>query len=458
MYRSTDAGNSWQPLPSGMEPNARVADIVVDPSNPDVIYAADLLSGVYRFVSGSGKWERINHGLKLRSVNALAFAADGSILYAGTEGNGVYRLKLPGHPLAKPLPEQLVGPPIGPPFPDPRPPIRPPFSEPEPPERPPIREGQLTVQVLEPGPRGPLRPVPEAIVVIHHAGKPVAEAPSNNEGQARLTLRQDSYEIRVEKPGYRPHRGPLEFRRPRLLQEVVLERIAPAERPPEERPPGERPPQERPPGERPPASEATLRVRVVERGQRGLAVPVPAARIVIAWAGEPVAEQQANRGGEAVFRLRQGSYAIFVTRPGYAAYEGPLEVRRPSVSRQVVLERRERPERPPQERPPGERPPQERPPGERPPAPEATLRVHVVERGPRGLTVPVPAAQIAIHWAGRPVAEQQANRGGEAVFRLRQGSYAIFVTRPGYARHEGPLEVRQPEAGQTIVLRRVGPR
>jgi len=408
VYRSTDAGNPWQPLPSGMEPNAQVADIVLDPSDPDVVYAADLLSGVYRFVSGSGKWERINHGLKLRSVNALAFAPDGSILYAGTEGNGVYRLKLPGHPLAKPLPEQLVGPPIGPlipdvrppihpplpplppfpgerppehpPFPEERPPERPPEHPPErpperppehpperppehPPEHPPIREAEVAVQVMQRGVRGLLRPVPAAHVVIHWAGRPMADAAANHEGRAHLTLRQDSYEIRVHREGYHPYRGPLEVRRARVLRQVVLRRHESPERPPEERPPGERPPEGRPPGERPPP-----------------------------------------------------------------------------------------------EHPPGERPPPEHPPGERPPAPQATLHVRVIERGPRGLTSPVPAAQIVIRWAGRPVAEQQANRGGEAVFRLRLGSYAIFVTRPGYARHEGPLEIRQREVGQTIVLRRAAPR
>jgi hypothetical protein len=32
-------------------------------------------------------------------MNALAFSADGSTMYAGSEGNGVYRMKLP--PLGK---------------------------------------------------------------------------------------------------------------------------------------------------------------------------------------------------------------------------------------------------------------------------------------------------------------------------------------------------------------------
>jgi photosystem II stability/assembly factor-like uncharacterized protein len=95
VYRSFNAGETWMRLEHGMEPNASVADIVVDPRRPGVVYAADLRSGVYRISGGSTGWERINHGLEMRSVNHLGLSNDASILYAATEGNGVYRMKLP---------------------------------------------------------------------------------------------------------------------------------------------------------------------------------------------------------------------------------------------------------------------------------------------------------------------------------------------------------------------------
>jgi photosystem II stability/assembly factor-like uncharacterized protein len=95
VYRSFNAGETWMRLEHGMEPNASVADIVVDPRRPGVVYAADLRSGVYRISGGSTGWARINHGLEMRSVNHLGLSNDASILYAATEGNGVYRMKLP---------------------------------------------------------------------------------------------------------------------------------------------------------------------------------------------------------------------------------------------------------------------------------------------------------------------------------------------------------------------------
>ena len=43
-------------------------------------------------------WQALNDGLRMRAVNALALSADGRHLYAGTEGEGVYRLDLDGEP------------------------------------------------------------------------------------------------------------------------------------------------------------------------------------------------------------------------------------------------------------------------------------------------------------------------------------------------------------------------
>jgi photosystem II stability/assembly factor-like uncharacterized protein len=77
-----------------MKPEASVTDLVFDPENPDVLYAADISSGVYRSEDGGESWEPINNGLRTRAVNALALSADGSKLYAATEGEGVFRLDI----------------------------------------------------------------------------------------------------------------------------------------------------------------------------------------------------------------------------------------------------------------------------------------------------------------------------------------------------------------------------
>jgi hypothetical protein len=75
-----------------------LSDVVFDPTDPQVIVAADRFSGVYRSTDGGVTWQLINTGLRTRAVNKLAFSSDGAHLYAATEGEGVFRLDLDGRP------------------------------------------------------------------------------------------------------------------------------------------------------------------------------------------------------------------------------------------------------------------------------------------------------------------------------------------------------------------------
>jgi photosystem II stability/assembly factor-like uncharacterized protein len=95
IHKSADGSASWAAASSGMDPEAAIRDIVIDPTNPQVLYAADLRTGVYRSQDGAKTWVKINDGLRTRAVKALAISADGKVLYAATEGEGVYRLDLP---------------------------------------------------------------------------------------------------------------------------------------------------------------------------------------------------------------------------------------------------------------------------------------------------------------------------------------------------------------------------
>lgn len=92
IYKSTDGGATWRISGHGMDPQAAIRDIVIDPSDPEALYAADLHTGVYCSDDGGRVWVRINDGLRTRAVKALALSADGQVLYAATEGEGVFRL------------------------------------------------------------------------------------------------------------------------------------------------------------------------------------------------------------------------------------------------------------------------------------------------------------------------------------------------------------------------------
>ncbi len=72
-------------------PWTAVTDLLVDPSAPNVVYAADQFFGVYRSTSGGETWDTINNGLTTLDVTSLSLAGE-HVLYATTRGGGVFRL------------------------------------------------------------------------------------------------------------------------------------------------------------------------------------------------------------------------------------------------------------------------------------------------------------------------------------------------------------------------------
>jgi photosystem II stability/assembly factor-like uncharacterized protein len=99
-YRSDDGGVTWQHVIGGLEANTSCSDIVFDPLNAQIAYLSDYLSSVYRSEDGGSTWVKINNGLRTRSLYALSFSGDGQHLYLATNGEGVFRLDLSGHPPA----------------------------------------------------------------------------------------------------------------------------------------------------------------------------------------------------------------------------------------------------------------------------------------------------------------------------------------------------------------------
>jgi photosystem II stability/assembly factor-like uncharacterized protein len=126
VYKSTDGGESWGAVntglklvcPSNLLPIGRVEqglslddpprlgsgadyysvpwtwiwEIVIDPTDSQTVYAADHHAGVYLSTDGGASWLPINEGLSTRAVTAMAISSDGEVVYAATEGEGVFRL------------------------------------------------------------------------------------------------------------------------------------------------------------------------------------------------------------------------------------------------------------------------------------------------------------------------------------------------------------------------------
>jgi photosystem II stability/assembly factor-like uncharacterized protein len=97
IYINSSGGiGGWDQLIPGMEPNDRIWAIVFDPHDPQTVYAGSFLTGVYQWLPDEHRWSHINLGLRTKAVTDLAISSDGSVLYAATYGEGVFRLgKIP---------------------------------------------------------------------------------------------------------------------------------------------------------------------------------------------------------------------------------------------------------------------------------------------------------------------------------------------------------------------------
>jgi len=110
MWKSSDAGKSWQHI--GLEDAVKIASIVVDPADPNLVVVAALGDaahhggGVYRSTDGGRSWKNVLKPDGYEGVRDLQSAYDDpSIMLAVTQGTGGDRAPAGnGGPRAKPKP------------------------------------------------------------------------------------------------------------------------------------------------------------------------------------------------------------------------------------------------------------------------------------------------------------------------------------------------------------------
>ena len=91
VFRSADGGSTWLPAYNGLPGSKEVVALVVDPAEPQVLYASVIDSGVYRSSDGGGGWTRLAIGLPEPTHWALAIdPADHEHIYAGSDTAGVF--------------------------------------------------------------------------------------------------------------------------------------------------------------------------------------------------------------------------------------------------------------------------------------------------------------------------------------------------------------------------------
>jgi ligand-binding sensor domain-containing protein len=95
IFRSTNGGRTWVRRGGGL-PSGDFTSVVINPTNPDEVMAADYSQGgVYRSADKGYTWERIDSELPTNRVWTLMFDPfDRNRLYAGSFSSGIYVLTI----------------------------------------------------------------------------------------------------------------------------------------------------------------------------------------------------------------------------------------------------------------------------------------------------------------------------------------------------------------------------
>ncbi|HSB46336.1 MAG TPA: hypothetical protein VLD60_15090 [Nitrospira sp.] len=91
-YKTTDGAKSWVRIGESLA-DQMIFAMVLDRTKKGVVYIAGR-DGVHRSDDGGATWKMMNNGLATTNVRSLAqSASDPKLFYAGTNGSGLYRSK-----------------------------------------------------------------------------------------------------------------------------------------------------------------------------------------------------------------------------------------------------------------------------------------------------------------------------------------------------------------------------
>jgi photosystem II stability/assembly factor-like uncharacterized protein len=94
VLKSTDGGTTWGTTNNGLT-NPDMFALAVDPHKPRTLFASTY-GGVFISTNGAASWHRDNGGLPAGGVGSFAIDPAGRTVYAGTNGDGVDALPLGG--------------------------------------------------------------------------------------------------------------------------------------------------------------------------------------------------------------------------------------------------------------------------------------------------------------------------------------------------------------------------
>lgn len=95
VFKSTNAGASWVKANAGLN-NRTVYAMAISPTTPSTLYVGTSGAGVFKSTDSGATWNATNTGLTNLKIRTLVLDPTGTTLYAGLNGDGVWRYSASG--------------------------------------------------------------------------------------------------------------------------------------------------------------------------------------------------------------------------------------------------------------------------------------------------------------------------------------------------------------------------
>jgi photosystem II stability/assembly factor-like uncharacterized protein len=91
LFKSSDEGETWARLTGGLDADAEVYDIALDPTRSGTLLVA-VRGGVFRSTDGGESWQDVDRGMGRYPVRAVAVhPVQGNLVMAGSSAHGVFK-------------------------------------------------------------------------------------------------------------------------------------------------------------------------------------------------------------------------------------------------------------------------------------------------------------------------------------------------------------------------------
>lgn len=95
VFKSTNSGSSWVTANAGLN-NRTVYAMAISPTTPSTLYVGTSGGGVFTSTDSGATWHSSNTGLTNLKIRTLSLDSTGGALYAGLNGDGVWRYSASG--------------------------------------------------------------------------------------------------------------------------------------------------------------------------------------------------------------------------------------------------------------------------------------------------------------------------------------------------------------------------